>query len=96
MHLGKKISLEMYEQGSHRNNRLPFVLDWFLPPRLLYEGSGGKKIFSYEYYTESRKLWTNDNTLDLTMQARVLIELQCRLESATASLLSDIRKLELQ
>lgn len=43
MHLGKKISIEMYEQGSPRNSRLPFVLDWFLPPRLLYEESGEKR-----------------------------------------------------
>lgn len=86
----------MYEQGNHRNSSRPFVLDWFLLPRLLHGGSGGKKSLSYEYYTESKKLWTDDTTLYLTMQGRVLIKLQCRLESAMASLLSDIRKLELQ
>lgn len=55
-----------------------------------------KKTLSYEYCTESNNLQTDGNKLDLVMQAGVLIEWLCRLEAAMCSLLSDIRKLELQ
>lgn len=84
------ISLEMHEQGSHRNSRLS-LLDFFL-----HIWSGEKKTLSYEFCTESNNLQTDGNKLDLVMQAGVLIEWLCRLEAAMCSLLSDIRKLELQ
>lgn len=60
----KWVSLDMYEQGSHWNSRLS-LLDFSL------HKMKQKKMLSYEFCTESNNLQSDDNKLDLVMQARV-------------------------